>query len=72
MSLNFPTAFWKDSNPSDSNGEVGIDWDLKLSYSKEVPNGDPYNPNPFKGAENAEQATQDSTGSFSKLADAFP
>jgi len=36
MSLNFPTAFWKDSNPSDSSDEVDIDWNLYLYYT---PNG---------------------------------
>jgi hypothetical protein len=33
MGLNFPTAFWKDSNPSDSSDGVGINWDLYLYYS---------------------------------------
>ena len=32
MGLNFPTAFWKGSNPSDD-GEVSIDWDLYLYYN---------------------------------------
>lgn len=36
MGLNFPTAFWKGSNPSDSSDSsdgVSIDWDLYLYYS---------------------------------------
>lgn len=36
MGLNFPTAFWKDSNPSDSSDSsdgVSINWDLYLYYS---------------------------------------
>lgn len=72
MSLNFSTAFWKGSNNPSDDGEVSIDWDLKLSYSKEVASDDPYNPNPFKGAENAKKATQDSDGFFSAIAGAFP
>jgi hypothetical protein len=72
MSLNFPTAFWKDSNPSDEDVEFSIDWDLYLYYSEEVASDDPYNPNPFKGAENAKKATQDSNGFFSAIAGAFP
>ena len=72
MSLNFPTAFWKGSNNPSDDGEVSIDWDLKLSYSKEVASDDPYNPNPFEGAENAKEATQDSDGFFSAIAGAFP
>lgn len=72
MSLNFSTAFWKGSNNPSDDGEVSIDWDLKLSYSKEVASDDPYNPNHFKGAENAKKATQDSDGFFSAIAGAFP
>jgi len=31
MGVNFPTAFWKGSNPSDE--EISIDWDLYLYYN---------------------------------------
>ena len=33
MGLNFPTAFWKGSNPSDSSDGVSINWDLYLYYT---------------------------------------
>jgi len=56
MSLNFPTAFWKDSNPSDSNDGVDIDWNLYLYYST-------------NGNIGASQVTSSSAPSFSAIAD---
>ena len=59
MSLNFPTAFWKDSNPSDSNDGVDIDWNLYLYYST-------------NGNIGASQVTSSSAPSFSEITSAHP
>ena len=59
MSLNFPTAFWKDSNPSDSNDGVDIDWNLYLYYST-------------NGNIGASQVTSSSAPFFSEITSAHP
>tara|TARA_Y100000592_G_scaffold68376_1_gene106283 strand:- start:88 stop:1026 length:939 start_codon:yes stop_codon:yes gene_type:complete len=71
MGVNFPTAFWKGSNPSDD-GEVSIDWDLKLYYSKQELDENGQSTTPYLGAENAIKATQDSNGFFPDIEDAHP
>ena len=70
MGLNFPTAFWKGSNPSDD-GEVSIDWDLKLYYSKQELDENGQSTTPYLGAENVKQATQEN-GFFPDIEDAHP
>ena len=71
MGVNFPTAFWKGSNPSDD-GEVSIDWNLKLYYSKQELDENGQSTTPYLGAENVKQATQDPNGFFPDIRDAHP
>ena len=71
MGLNFPTAFWKGSNPSDD-GEVSIDWDLKLYYSKQELDENGQSVDPYLGAGNVKAATQNSNGLFPDIEGAHP
>ncbi len=71
MGLNFPTAFWKGSNPSDD-GEVSIDWDLKLYYSKQVLDENGQSVDPYLGAGNVNAATQNPNGLFPDIEGAHP
>jgi len=72
MSLNFPTAFWKGSNNPSDDGEVSIDWNLKLYYSEQELDENGQSTTPYLGTENVKEAIQNSDGFFSAIAGAFP
>jgi hypothetical protein len=72
MSLNFPTAFWKGSNNPSDDGEVSIDWKLKLYYSEQELDENGQSTTPYLGAGNVEEATQNSNGLFPDIENAHP